>query len=366
RNVTAAVPSSALAVPASLHASLMARLDRLGQAKEVAQIGAAIGREFSHSLLAAVVGDTEEELNSALDRLMATGLLLRQGEPPQATYMFKHALVQDVAYGTLLREPRRALHTRIAETLESKFSEMTEHQPELLARHFTEAGLIEKAARLWGKAGQRSLERSALVEAIAQLTRALDQIATLAVTPALRREEIKLQVALVTPLVHVKGYAAPETIAAAERARLLIEQSEAIGEPQEDPLLLFSALYGYWAANYVAFNGDAMRDLAGYVLTLAEKQTAIAPLMIGHRLMAVSLLCTGDITLGRTHSDRALALYNAAEHGPLATRFGQDPGVSILCYRALALLLLGYPDTALTDADRAVKNAHDIGQAATL
>jgi class 3 adenylate cyclase/predicted ATPase len=366
RNVAAAVPSSALAVPASLHASLMARLDRLGQAKEVAQIGAAIGREFSHSLLAAVVGEAEEELNSALDRLMTAGLLLRQGVPPQATYVFKHALVQDAAYGTLLRERRRALHTRIAEILESKFSEITENQPELLARHFTEAGLIEKAARLWGKAGQRSLERSALVEAIAQLTRALDQIATLAVTPALRREEIKLQVALVTPLVHVKGYAAPETVAAAERARLLIQQSEAIGEPQEDPLLLFSALYGYWAANYVAFNGDAMRDLAAYVLTLAEKQTAIAPLMIGHRLMAVSLLCTGDIMLGRAHSDSALALYNAAEHGPLATRFGQDPGVSILCYRALALLLLGYPDTALADADRAVKNARYIGQAATL
>ena len=337
RQTAAAVPSSALAVPASLHASLMARLDRLGSAKEVAQIGAVIGREFSHALLAAVSRKAEPELQSAFDRLMAAGLLFRQGVPPHATYLFKHALVQDAAYGTLLREPRRALHTRIAETLESKFTEITENQPELLARHFTEAGLIEKAARLWGKAGQRSLERSALVEAIAQLTRALDQIATLAATPALRREEIKLQVALVTPLLHVKGYAAPETIAAAERARLLIEQSEAIGEPQEDPLLLFSVLYGFWVANYVAFNGDAMRDLAAYVLTLAEKQTAIAPLMIGHRLMAVSLLCTGDITLGRTHSDRALALYNAAEHGPLATRFGQDSGVSILCYRALAL-----------------------------
>ena len=169
-----------LAVPASLHASLMARLDRLGSAKEVAQIGAVIGREFSHALLAAVARKPEAELQSALDRLMAAGLLFRQGVPPHATYLFKHALVQDAAYGTLLREPRRALHARIAETLESKFTEITENQPELLARHFTEAGLIEKAARLWGKAGQRSLERSALVEAIAQLTRALDQIATLA------------------------------------------------------------------------------------------------------------------------------------------------------------------------------------------
>ena len=183
----------------------MARLDRLGPAKEVAQIGAAIGREFSHALLAAVVRKPEAELGSALDRLVAAGLLFRQGVPPHASYLFKHALVQDAAYGTLLREPRRALHARIAETLESQFAEIAESQPELLARHCTEAGLIEKAAGLWGKAGQRSLERSALVEAAEQLTRALDQIATLPATPALRREQIKLQVALITPLIHVKG-----------------------------------------------------------------------------------------------------------------------------------------------------------------
>ena len=251
RRTAAAVPSPALAVPASLHASLMARLDRLGPAKEVAQIGAAIGREFSHALLAAVARKPEAELGSALDRLIAAGLLFRQGAPPHATYLFKHALVQDAAYGTLLREPRRALHARIAEALESQFAEIAENQPELLARHCTEAGLIEKAAGLWGKAGQRSLARSALVEAVAQLTRALAQIATLPATPALRREQIKLQVALITPLMHVKGYAAPETKAAAERARLLIEQAEALGEPLEDPLLLFSVLYGFWVANFV-------------------------------------------------------------------------------------------------------------------
>ena len=293
RRTAAAVPSPALAVPASLHASLMARLDRLGPAKEVAQIGAAIGREFSHALLAAVVRKPEAELQSALDRLIEAGLLFRQGVPPHATYLFKHALVQDAAYGTLLREPRRALHARIAETLESQFAEIAENQPELLARHCTEAGLIEKAAGLWGKAGQRSLERSALVEAVEQLTRALDQIATLPGTPALRREQIKLQVALITPLIHVKGYAAPETKAAAERARLLIEQAEALGEPPEDPLLLFSVLYGFWVANFVAFNGDVMRELAAQFLALAEKQRATVPLMIGHRLMGISLLTDG-------------------------------------------------------------------------
>src|ERR1700692_1307594 len=149
----AAVPSPALAVPASLHASLMARLDRLGPAREVAQIGAAIGREFSHELLSAVGSKREADLHSVLDGLVAAGLVFRQGVPPYATYLFKHALVQDAAYSTLLREPRRLLHARIAETIESQFVEIAESQPQLLARHYTEAGQIKKAAGLWGKAG---------------------------------------------------------------------------------------------------------------------------------------------------------------------------------------------------------------------
>ncbi len=242
QRTAANIPSSALSVPATLHASLMARLDRLGAAKEVAQIGAAIGREFSYAVLAAVMGKLEPELSSSLDRLIAAGLLFRQGVPPHATYLFKHALVQDAAYGTLLRDARRALHARIAQTIESQFTEIAENQPELLARHCTEAGLTEKAARQWGKAGQRSLARSALIEAASQLTRALDQIATVPASSELRREEIKLQVALLNPLMHTKGYAAPETKAAVERARLLIEQAEARGEHLEDPLLLFSVL----------------------------------------------------------------------------------------------------------------------------
>ena len=302
----AAVPSSALAVPASLHASLMARLDRLGPARELAQIGAVIGREFSHALLAAVARKPGAELQSALDRLIEAGLLFKQGVPPYASYLFKHALVQDAAYGTLLREPRRVLHAQIAETLESQFTEIAENQPELLARHCTEGGLIEKAAALWGKAGQRSLARSALAEAAEQLTRALDQLATLPGTPALRQEQIKLQVALITPLMHVKGFAAPETKAATERARLLIEQAGALGEPPEDPLLLFSVLPGLWAANTLAFNGDVVRQLATQFLALAEKQGATVPLMVGHRLMGMSLLHRGDIASCRAHFDSRL------------------------------------------------------------
>ena len=310
-HLAAAVPSSALAVPASLQASLMARLDRLGPAKEVAQIGAAIGREFSHALLAAVVRKPQAELVSALDRLIDAGLMFRQGTPPHATYLFKHALVQDAAYGTLLREHRRALHARIAEALERQFAEIAESQPELLARHCAEAGLIEKAARLWGKAGQRSLARSALVEAAEQLTRAVDQIAALPTSPSLRRAQIRFQVAMINPLMHVKGHAAPETKAAVERARQLIEQSEALGEPPEDPLLLFSVLYSSWAAKFLAFDGDALRELAVQFLALAEKQRATVPLMIGHRLMGNSLIRRGpmrnsanSMTLGTARATR--------------------------------------------------------------
>ena len=366
QHVASGIPSPGLAVPASLQASLMARLDRLGPAKEVAQIGAAIGREFSHALLSSVMKRPGPELASSLVRLIETGLLFRQGTPPHASYLFKHALVQDAAYGSLLREPRRALHARIAEMLEGQFADIAESQPELLARHCTEAGLIEKAAGLWRKAGQRSLARSALLEAVTQLTHAIDQIATLPPTPALRHEQIELQIALINSLMHVKGQAAPETKVALERARLLIEQAEALGEPPEDPLLLFSVLYGFWAANFVAFKGDIMRELAAQVLTLAQKQGTNASLLMAHRFMGISLLCTGDIVEGRAHLEQAIALYDAAEHRPLATRFGLDAGVHALSYRSWALWLLGYPDAALTGSHRALSDAREIGQAATL
>jgi predicted ATPase/class 3 adenylate cyclase len=366
RQTIAAVPSTGLAVPASLHASLMARLDRLGPAKEVAQIGAAIGREFSHALLAEVQRKSEPDLQSALDRLIGAGLLFRQGVPPHASYLFKHALVQDAAYGTLLREPRRALHSRIAEALENKFPEIADNQPELLARHCTEAGEIERAARLWDKAGQRSMQRSALVEAIEQFNRALELIETLPSTSALRRETIKLQVALITPLLSVKGFGAPETKAVAERARRLIEQAEALGEPPEDPLLLCAVLYGLCTSNYMAFNGDELRNLARQLLELAQKQGTTAALLTAHRMMGLALACTGEILQSRAHLDQAVALYDPTEHRALATRFGADARVSVLSFRSMALWTIGYPEAALADAANALKDAREIGQAVSL
>jgi tetratricopeptide (TPR) repeat protein len=307
QRTAAAIPSPTLAVPASLQASLMARLDRLGPAREIAQIGAAIGREFSHALLAAVVHKPEVELASALDRLMAAALLFRHGVPPHAAYLFKHALVQEAAYSSLLREPRRALHARIADTLQSSFTEMTENQPEVVARHCTEAGLVEN---------------------------------------------------------DTKGYAAVESKAAVERASLLIEQGKASGESPEDPLLLFTVLNGLWLSNYVAFNGDAICEIATQFLALAEREGATFPLMIGHRLMGTSLTYTGDPAGGRAHFDRAIRLWDTANRSPLSTRFGQAILTSTLADRAFALWMLGYPRAALADNARALEDAREIGHAA--
>ena len=360
------VPSYRFDVPATLQASLMARLDRLGAAKEVAQIGASIGREFSYALLAAVIHQSESELQLALDRLVSAGLLFQLGVPPHATYLFKHALVQDAAYSTLLREPKRALHARIAEVLETEFQDVVHQHPELLAHHCTEAGIIERAASLWGSAGQRSLGRSALIEAAVQLSRALDQIATLPSTSALRAKQIEFQVALINPLMHVKGYGAPETKAAAERAGLLIEDAKSRGEPPEDPQLLFSVLHGFAMVNLVTFNGKALRELAQQFLALAHAQSSIVPLMVGHRIMGHSRLFTGDIAESRVHYDRSIALYDGAKL-PLTTGFGGvEARVSALCFRSQSLWMLGYPQAALADAVEAMSRSRAIGHAVTL
>ena len=353
-------------IPPTLQQSLTARLDRLGPAREVAQIASVIGRDFSYALLRAVAGMDEASMHAALERLAEDDILLVQGLPPESDYRFKHALIQDAAYENLLKSRRQVLHRRVAETLRDNVAVAAAAEPELLAHHFTQAEMTESAIEWWGKAGQRSLQRSALVEGIEQLTRALALIATLPATPALRRQKINFNVALITPLYHVKGAAALETKMAAERARLLIEEAEALGESPEDPLLLFSVLYGFWVANLVAYNGDALRELAVQFLALAEKQGATVPLMVGQRLIGLSLLHTGDVAEGRAHLDRAVALYDPAEHRPLATRFGQDVRVATLSWRSMALWLLGYPKAALADTEHALKDAREIGQAATL
>src|SRR5499427_1050171 len=346
RRAAALVPSPALAVPATLHASLMARLDRLGPAKELAQIGAAIGREFSHPLLAAVVCKPEAELQTALDRLISAGLLLRQGGAPYATYSFKHVLVRDAAYSTLLREPRRALHARIAETLESQFAEIADNQPELLARHCTGAELIEKAAGLWGKAGQRSLARAALFEGAEQLKRALQLISGLPDDDIRRRGELKLQTALARTLQEQKGYGDRQVGEAYTKAR---EFSKRVG----DAGMHLAALYGLWAYHYLSGQPTAMLERANEFLAFAERENETGPIMVGYRLVGKSRLINGYIAEASDALHQALVRYDPDEHGAaspvgrsLRARFGQDVGVTMYSYRAWALWLSGQPADA--------------------
>ena len=359
-------PSPTLAVPASLHASLMARLDRLGPAKAAAQIGAAIGREFSHALLVSITRETEPELSASLDRLLQSGLLSREGTPPHAMYLFKHALcrTRPMARFCASRDARCTPESLMR--LKSGFQKLRRAIRETLARHCIEAGQIEKAASLWGKAGQRSLRNAAFPEAEGQLTRALAQITSLPSAPVVRREQIKLQVGLSYALMQTKGYGAPETKAAFELARVLIQRAEALGEPAEDPLALFSILYGVWVWNFAAFNSRATLDLARQFLTLAGEQDETLPLAIGHRITASSLLVAGDIARAREHFDSASALYNPDTHRPLVARIGHDLGVMTLCHRGIDLWLLGYPEAACADIDRALRDAREFNHAATL
>jgi tetratricopeptide (TPR) repeat protein len=227
--------------------------------------------------------------------------------------------------------------------------------------------MTEAAIEWWGKAGQRSMERSAFVEAVGHFKRALGQIASLPATPALRREQIRLQVALIAPLIHINGFAAPETKAAVDRANLLIERAEAIHEAPEDLLLLFSVLYGLWFAQAVGFNDcDVVLDLATQTLALAKRRGATVPLMIGHRLVGTSLLYAGDFHESRKHLGQVIELYDPAEHRPLAIRLGSDLRTAALSFRSWVLWLRGFPEAGLADVDGALTNARELGQAGTL
>src|SRR5262249_23398851 len=223
-------PVMPLKIPTTLHASLLARLDRLAPTREVAQIGAALGRSFSHELISAVAGMPEQQLDDALQQLVRAELVFRRGAPPNAEYTFKHALVQDAAYSTLLRGARRQLHARIAKVLEESFPEPVVTQPELLAHHCAEGGLVERAVDYWFAAGERALRACANVEAIRQLSQGLQLLASLRDTPERQRQELRFQTTLGPPLMAVRGWAAPEAMQAYNRAD---ELSQLLGDRSE-------------------------------------------------------------------------------------------------------------------------------------
>jgi tetratricopeptide (TPR) repeat protein len=358
KHATAAVPSPALAVPASLHASLMARLDRLGPAKEVAQVGAAIGREFAHALLAAVLQKPERDVASALDRLIAAGLLFRQGVPPDANYLFKHALVQDAAYGTLLRAPRRSLHARIAEVLEQQFPERASVEPELLARHLTEAGQIEAATSYWLKAGQRAAERSADEEALRHLRRGLEMLMTLPDSEQKDRRELDFQLALGTPLAARHGYGTAPVGAARDRAIALCEK---LGDTPR----LLPSLYGQFA--YCLASGMIPKALeyAKRCQSMAAHTGDRLTRLMAHRALGSALLEMGEFEAARAQLDQFLALHDAEKDRSLSAHYVTDPYASGLAFLAVTLWVLGYPDQAVTARDKAFKYAADLNHANT-
>jgi predicted ATPase len=285
-----AVPSSSPAVPATLHASLLGRLDRLGPAaKTVAQVGAAIGRDFSYELLAAAAQLAEPDLQEALRRLVEAGLVFQRGVPPASNYLFKHTLVQDTAYSTLLRGPRQALHRRIAEAMEQRFPDLVETRPEILAHHYGEAAIADKAIGYWHLAGKSSVAKSAVREAIAQLRRGLSLLEGLPETRERKQLELDIHVTLVSALMAGKGYADPEVVAVLERANWLVTETGAVGTP-----LHFSVLYGLWVSTVNSGTIAAALEHATNFLSSAQSQPSSGPLLIGHRTLAASLMHSGN------------------------------------------------------------------------
>ena len=336
----------------------MARLDRLGPAKEVAQIGAVIGREFSRALLAAVARKPEVNFRSALERLNKAGLLFGQGVVPHVTYLFKHALVRDAAYGTLFREPRRALHARIAEALESRFAEIAESQPELLARHFTEAGLVETAIQYWSKAGERALQRSANAEAAAHLTSAIKLIRVSPKGVGESRLELRLQMALGSAARAIHGHAAPETLRVYTRARDLLDETV----PAKEQL---AVLYGLFAVTIVRGEYAAARPVAEQALAVAAPESDPEATAFANRMMGVADWATGDFLAAAPRLRRVAELYAAGSGNVTDLRYSQDHSVWSLSLLALALWPLGFVDQAIEAASKALARAQQINHAMT-
>jgi class 3 adenylate cyclase/predicted ATPase len=355
-------PASALAVPATLHASLLGRLDRLGPtAKLVAQAGAAIGRDFSYDLLAAAAELAASELQDALRRLVESGLVFQRGMPPASEYLFKHALVQDTAYSTLLRGLRQALHRRIAIALEVQFASLVEARPELAAHHYGEAAMAEKAVPYWLLAGKLSVAKSAVEEAIVQLRRGLGLLSSLPETLERSRLELDLHIPLTAALQAARSPAHVEVSAVLDRSRQLVAATAATGTP-----LHFSVLYGVWVADLNSGNFNGALEHAQQFLALAETQPDSAPRLIGHRLLGSGLLMAGDFRQARPHLELAGSLYRPEEHREFAFRYGQDIGAAAFCYLSLALWHDGHPDHAERTADRALFHAREFGHAYTL
>jgi tetratricopeptide (TPR) repeat protein len=335
-------PVTALAIPTTLHASLLARLDRLAPAREMAQIAAALGRQFSHELISAAATMPKQQLDDALAMLVRAELIFRRGTPPDAEYTFKHALVQDAAYGTLLRSRRQQLHARIATTLEGQFPEIVVAQPALLARHCAEAGLAEKAVVYWLKAGRQSLARSATTEAAAQLRKGLDLLDGLPDGPGCQQLELDLQLALGTALRFAKGFSAPEVGSTYARARALAEQ---IDRPED----LGRAFFGQWVFHRNRGEPKLALALAEQMEKIGEAHNNVSVQLMGRWASGLTRLHLGDFVAARALLERC--------HGLADPALRSIPYAMNLAYLAQTLAYLGYVDQARSRLNEALSEA---------
>jgi class 3 adenylate cyclase/tetratricopeptide (TPR) repeat protein len=348
-----------LGIPTSLRASLLARLDRLASVRYVAQIGAAIGRKFSYELLRAVSHLAEDQLNADLARLVASELVFQRGMPPDAIYIFKHALVQDAAYDSLLRGSRQQLHAQIAEALEAHFPELMDTQPELFAQHYTEAGLVEKSVDFWGRAGRRSAARSEMAEAAAQFRKGLDQLALLPDIAEPRRHELEFWSALGAVLLALKGFAAPETGQAYIRARGLWEL---LGFPPE----FLRIPFGLSLHHTVRGELNQSLSVAEDMLRLGRQRNDAAGIVLGHASCGRNLMYLGRFSLSRPHLEEAVALYDPISPSSHVHQIGMAPKAESLAFLGLVWFCLGHPDQALAQSNASIEEVRRLAHPPSL
>ena len=333
-------PLSSLAIPATLQESLMARLDRLPQVRELAQLGSVLGREFAYEMISGLSTAGEITLQAGLGQLVEAELLYQRGRPPRARYTFKHALVQDAAYQSLLRRNRQQYHQQVAELLERKFPEVVEAQPELLAHHYSEAGATERAVGYWLKAGQRAARQSAHPEAIAHLRQGLAMLSDLAETPERAKQELAFQSTLGPVVMATQGYGSSEAARIYHRAR---ELCHLVGDTED----IYPVLFGVYLLDLVRAKYQESIDVANELLERAQHAANSGARAAGHMALGVSLVQAGQPSLACQHFEQSLAVYDLEQHLPLAFRYGLEIGATFNAYWAWSLWLLGYPDQAL-------------------
>ncbi len=359
--VLAASPLPDLAIPATLHASLIARLDRLGPVpKEVGQIGSVIGREFGYDLIEHVAQRPATELRAGLDRLAEAGLLFCRGVAPQSSYQFKHALVQDAAYGTLVRARRQELHARVAAALEQNFADLVERQPELLAHHLTAAGETERAVDQWLKAGQYAAQRSAHHEAMRHFERGLATLAALPEGAARDRREIELQLARGLCLFTTEGFGAARALEIYSRARELAER-------RDDPRQLFMAVYGLWQSANGRGGMVECRKFSHRLQQLTADDADDELRLQAHHSAWTTGLFSGEPAIARGHCEAGRHLYDPERHRHHRQLYGgHDPGACAGYMGAQVYWLLGHPDTGLAIGREALALAERIAHPFTL